>query len=140
VDIQSPPGAGISCVVYDTDGGIYPSDEARMLARCGDDSFRLGSVLSDTYKEVFLGEKLRTLIRGNLVETEAHCFGCPYSPYCGIDPVRNYQETKLHISHQSCKKYSRIITLLFTKLQNDPESEKVFFSWLTGISDEELCL
>lgn len=140
VDIQSPPGAGISCVVYDTDGGVYPSDEARMLARCGDDSFRLGSVLSDTYEDIFLGEKLQKLIRGNMVETEAHCYGCPYIPYCGIDPVRKYQETKLNVPYQSCKKYSQIITLLFSELKNNPDSEKVFFSWLTGVSYEELCL
>lgn len=140
VDIQSPPGEGISCVVYDTDGGIYPSDEARMLARCSDPTFCLGSVLSNSYEEVFLGDKLKQLIRSNMVETATHCQGCPYIPYCGIDPVRAYQEVKLHTLHQSCKKYSAIITLLFRKLRADPDCEKVFFSWLTEISYQEQSL
>lgn len=140
VDIQSPPGVGISCAVYDTDGGVYPSDEGRMLARCSDTTFRLGSVLSNTYEEVFLGDKLQQLIQSNLVETAAHCQGCTYIPYCGIDPIRAYQEAKLHVPHQSCKKYSALITLLFTKLHTDPDNEKVFFSWLTGISYQELSL
>lgn len=140
VDIQSPSGAGIGCAVYDTDGGVYPSDEARMLARCSDTTFCLGSVRSNTYKEVFLSEKLQDMIRSNLVETASHCQGCPYIPYCGIDPVRAYQETKLHVPHQSCKKYSAIITLLFKKLLTDPDSERVFFSWLVGIPYQEICL
>jgi His-Xaa-Ser system radical SAM maturase HxsB len=140
VDIQSPPGTGISCAVYDADGGIYPSDEARMLARCGDTTFWLGSVLSSTYEEVFLGEKLRELIRMNMVEASAHCCGCPYVPYCGIDPVRTYQETNLHTPNQSCKKYAHIITRLFEKLHADEACERVFFSWLTGIPYQELTL
>ena len=140
VDIQSPPGVGISCAVYDTDGGIYPSDEGRMLARCSDTTFRLGYVRCNTYEEVFLGDPLRNLIRSNLLETAVHCQGCPYIPYCGIDPVRAYQEKKLHTSHQNCHKYSAIITMLFKKLRTDPDCEKVFFSWLTGISYQEQSL
>ena len=39
VDLQSPSGAGISGVIYNYDGKIYPADEARMLSRMGDDYF-----------------------------------------------------------------------------------------------------
>ena len=31
VDLQSPAGAGISAIVYNYDGKVYASDEARML-------------------------------------------------------------------------------------------------------------
>jgi hypothetical protein len=35
VDLRSPTGAGLGAVVYDFDGRVYPSDEARMLAAIG---------------------------------------------------------------------------------------------------------
>ena len=33
VDLQSPAGVGISGAIYDYDGSVYVSDEARMMAR-----------------------------------------------------------------------------------------------------------
>lgn len=134
VDIQSPPGTVISCAVYDADGSVYPSDEARMLSRTGDTAFYLGSVLCDSYTEIFLGNKATELVRYNIVESSPSCFGCPYIPYCGIDPVRNYQELKLGLHKQSCKKYHFVLSLLCKKILQDPDCEKVFYSWLTGIS------
>jgi His-Xaa-Ser system radical SAM maturase HxsB len=44
VDLQSPTGAGLSALVYNYDGYVYPSDEARMLAETGDKSLRLGKI------------------------------------------------------------------------------------------------
>jgi hypothetical protein len=41
VDLQSPAGAGFGVVVYNYDGEVYASDEARMLAEMGDTGFRL---------------------------------------------------------------------------------------------------
>ncbi len=54
VDLQSPAGAGFGAVVYNYDGEVYASDEARMLAEMGDTSFRLGNLLQDGYQELFL--------------------------------------------------------------------------------------
>ena len=39
VDLQSPAGAGIGVAVYNYDGDVYVSDEARMLAEMGDRIF-----------------------------------------------------------------------------------------------------
>ena len=105
-----------------------------MLSRTGDTEFYLGSVLCDSYTEIFLGNKATELVRYNIVESSPSCFGCPYIPYCGIDPVRNYQELKLGLHKQSCKKYYFVLSLLFKKILQDPDCEKVFYSWLTGIS------
>src|SRR5206468_834488 len=40
VDLQSPSGLGISVIVYNYDGDVFASDEARMLAESGDLTFR----------------------------------------------------------------------------------------------------
>ena len=55
VDLQSPAGAGIGAAVYNYDGDVYVSDEARMLAEMGDRSFRLGNLSAHTYEEMFEG-------------------------------------------------------------------------------------
>ena len=60
VDLQSPAGIVNSVVVYNYDGGVYASDESRMLAEAGDYTFRLGSI-SDTYESLLYGEKHNTL-------------------------------------------------------------------------------
>ena len=39
VDLQSPSGAGIAGAIYYYNGDVYPTDEARMLAEMGDQSF-----------------------------------------------------------------------------------------------------
>ena len=49
VDLQSPTGAGISGVIYDFNGDVYPSDEARMLAKMGDRKFVMGNVNTDSF-------------------------------------------------------------------------------------------
>lgn len=54
VDLQSPAGVGISGVIYDYDGSVFPADEARMLARMGDRHFCLGNVYTDSYDSIFL--------------------------------------------------------------------------------------
>ena len=56
MDLQSPAGAGISGVMYDFNGDVYPTDEARMLARTGNTMFRLGNVLTDSYDDIFNGD------------------------------------------------------------------------------------
>lgn len=44
VDLMSPAGIGIGALVYNYDGGVYASDEGRMLAEMGDETFHLGDV------------------------------------------------------------------------------------------------
>ena len=44
VDLRSPAGIGLGALVYNYDGAVFASDEARMLAEMGDRTFELGSV------------------------------------------------------------------------------------------------
>jgi len=62
VDLQSPAGAGISVVVYNYDGDVYASDESRMLAEMGDRRFRLGNVHTNSYADIFNGERITSLV------------------------------------------------------------------------------
>jgi His-Xaa-Ser system radical SAM maturase HxsB len=143
VDVQSPSGAGISGVIYDTDGSVYPTDEARMLARVGDKRFKLGNVLTDSYKDIFLGSTLRELINVSCVETLPGCTSCAYNLYCGADPVRNYVECGDVVGHRPtsefCMRNTGILDYIFELLEKDDNDIiDVFWSWLTNRSLEEL--
>ncbi len=143
VDLQSPSGAGISGVIYDYNGDVYPADEARMLNRMGDSYFCMGNVLTDDYQKIFHGKVIKEIVKNSCVEILPGCFSCAYSPYCGADPVRNYLETTDIIgkrpSSDFCKKHMGILDIIFEKLLNKDEDEiDVFWSWLTKRSLKEI--
>lgn len=139
VDLQSPAGTGISGAIYDYDGSVYPSDEARMLARMGDAHFHLGNVHRNSYKEIFGGSKLRNIIQDACVEVTPSCAYCAYQAYCGTDPVRNYLESGSEIRKMEgtpfCIKHMGIFDYLFTLLADmSEEEENIIWSWITRSS------
>ena len=70
VDLQSPAGAGISCAIYDYDGRVYVSDEGRMMARFKDYFFCLGNVNTDSYQQLFNGEKMHQMLHHACVDSK----------------------------------------------------------------------
>jgi His-Xaa-Ser system radical SAM maturase HxsB len=90
VDLQSPAGIGISAVVYNYDGDVYASDEARMLKEMGDEKFKLGNVLTNNYNEIFGSDILLDTLEESLSESAPMCSDCGLVTYCGADPVYHY--------------------------------------------------
>lgn len=136
VDLQSPSGAGISGVIYDYNGDVYPADEARMLARMGDKYFLMGNVLKDRYTEIFNGNVIKEIVKKSCIEAIPQCASCVYQPFCGGDPVRNYLELRDVIGHRPssffCEKHIGIFDIIFRRLKkNDPEEMGVLWSWIT---------
>jgi len=86
VDLQSPTGAGLSALVYNYDGFVYPSDEARMLAEAGDTSLRLGRI-GEPLSELRNSRVQQDLIRASLVEQTPGCAECAYNLFCAPNPV-----------------------------------------------------
>src|ERR1017187_7727726 len=58
VNLQSPAGMGIAGIVFNYNGEVYPSDEARMKAEMGDKIFCMGNLLADSYEEMMLSPAL----------------------------------------------------------------------------------
>jgi len=136
VDMQSPAGVGISGVIYNYDGNVYVSDEARMLASMGDNKFIMGNVNKHSYQELFNSDFLYNLISSACLECLPGCSYCAFQPYCGADPVRNYSEQEDIIGHRPtsevCKKNKAIINYLLELIErNDEKINKVFWSWIT---------
>ncbi len=135
VDLQSPAGVGIAGAIYDYDGNVYVSDEARMMARFKNYYFRLGNVNENSYQEMFNGELLHHIIASACNECLPVCAECVFQPYCGADPVRNMSEQGdmlgFRPTNEMCKKTKAIIHYLFELLQkHDPEINRIFWSWL----------
>ncbi|WP_235801965.1 hypothetical protein [Halopseudomonas pelagia] len=86
VDLQSPCGAGLAVLVYNYDGFVYPSDEARMLAETGDVSLRLGEI-GTPFEALMRTPLMQHLATSTLSTRDPHCSSCAFNPYCGPDPV-----------------------------------------------------
>lgn len=143
VDLKFPAGTGISGVVYDYDGNVYPSDEARMLAQMGNNTFCLGNVCRDTYKELFYNRSIKNIIEKTCAESLPGCSDCAFQVYCGIDPIRNYLKYGDIVGHRPtcdlCFINKEIIEHLFgIILTNNPNIMDIFWSWLTGRTVSEI--
>lgn len=86
VDLQSPTGAGSAVLVYNYDGYVYPSDEARMLAETGDVTLRLGRI-GDPIARLQGSDAVHWLRSQSNGELRSECASCPYQVFCGPDPV-----------------------------------------------------
>lgn len=135
VDLQSPAAAGRNVLVYNYDGGVYVSDEARMLAEMGDDRFRMG----DVNQELACLQKspaMQIINNHGVAEELSGCRDCAFVPYCGADPV-------FHVATQGdpegdrttsefCQRQTAYFELFFDYIvQNDPDIMSVFMSWVT---------
>jgi sulfatase maturation enzyme AslB (radical SAM superfamily) len=125
-------------VAYNYDGGVYASDEARMLAAMGDESFRLGSVHDDTYEAIFGGETLRALVAGSVLEVLPGCAECAFVPYCGADPVFHHRTQGDIIGHRPtsafCARNMGILRHLFELLRSgDTFTRDLLTSWATRV-------
>jgi uncharacterized protein len=143
VDLQSPAGAGIGVAVYNYDGDVYPTDEARMLLEMGDRTFRLGNVHTNSYEEIFGGEILRTLVAASCVESLPGCADCAFQTYCGCDPVENYATQGNIFGHRPTSNFHKrnleiIKHLLRLFHGEDTFVRRLFLSWVQNAPITEL--
>lgn len=133
VDLQSPAGAGISAVVYNYDGDVYASDEARMLKEMGDEKFKLGNVISNSFEEIFTSDTLLDTLEESLPESSPMCSDCGLVSYCGADPVYHYATQGDVVGKKPlsffCKKNMSIIEHIFDLL-NDETNREILESWV----------
>lgn len=134
VDLQSPAGVINSVLIYNYDGGVYCSDESRMLAEFNDYTFRLGSV-NDRYEDLVFGKKAKEIANVWANEALAGCSDCALKQYCGADPVRNYStQGDMYGNRASsllCRKNKAIIGYLISLIiERHNEVMPIFRSWL----------
>lgn len=134
VDLQSPAGIGIGGIVYNYDGAVYASDEGRMLAEMGDDSFRLGHVDTSTYEDIVTSGALVAPLGDTILECMPMCNDCAFLPYCGSDPVFHRATQEDTIGHKAfsafCSKQMGMLRHLITLLETDPAARQILLGWV----------
>ena len=90
VDLQSPSGAGLNVLIYNYDGHVYATDEARMLAEMQDNTFRLGNVLRNSRSQVLTSPAFVNLLQAACNQSLPGCADCAFQAYCGSDPVYHH--------------------------------------------------
>ncbi len=135
IDLRSPGGAGLGGLAYNYDGGIFPSDEARMVDAMGNDAFRIGTVGVDDYRSVSQHPTVKALAVASLQDTLPACHTCWNKPFCGVDPMHSYMTSGdlwgQRPASRKCKEYMTISRLLLERLAQDEsgELEAIFRRW-----------
>lgn len=136
VDLRSPTGAGFGAVIYDYDGQVYPSDEARMLAAMGDTRFALGHV-AQPVEQWLASPAMEQLMAAGVAEALPSCSDCAYVPMCGADPIEHYSRQGDEIGHRPtsdfCKRQMGLLDLLLQRYETaDREDREVLERWALG--------
>jgi uncharacterized protein len=133
VNLQSPAGTGIAGIVFNYNGEVYPSDEARMKAEMGDKIFCMGNLLADSYEEIMLSPALLDPLRESIAETVPMCEECAFLPYCGSDPDYHYATQHDFVGHKAlsgfCKKNMGVFRYIIQKMEDDPEAKRILEKW-----------
>ncbi|MHB1272202.1 MAG: His-Xaa-Ser system radical SAM maturase HxsB [Rhodanobacter sp.] len=133
VDLRSPTGAGLGAVVYDYDGRVYPSDEARMLASMGDHAFALGRV--DENVSAWLDSPaMQRVLAAGVAEALPTCADCAYVPLCGADPIDHYARQGDTTGHRPtsdfCRKQMGLFDLLLQRWeQGSATDQRILEDW-----------
>lgn len=134
VDLMNPAGAGIAAVVFNYDGGVFASDEARMLAEMGDMSFRLGNVLENSYEDIFLSDALLGALEESFTLSVPMCSQCAFEPFCGADPIYSHavhgDVVGRKPSSDFCQRNMSIFRRLITMMESDSSTKDIFQSWV----------
>ncbi len=133
VDLMSPAGMGVAAVVYNYDGTVHPSDESRMLAEMGDEKFKLGNVLENSYEEIFTSDALLDPLEDSFAASNPMCSDCAYEAYCGAEPVYHYAMHKDFVGRKPestfCKRNMSIIEYLIGRMEDDGYVKMLFHKW-----------
>jgi His-Xaa-Ser system radical SAM maturase HxsB len=130
VDLRNPNPVGVDYVVIDHDGTVYPTDEARMLARSGVIDLSIGDV-----HQGWDGERRAQLNQASTNEFDPACQRCAYQPFCGrdlVDDIARYGRVDMP-RHETefCRRHLHLFDFVFELLYSeDPAVRYSLARWL----------
>ncbi len=133
VDLRNPALFGADNVVVDYDGALYPSDEARMLARIGHVDLAIGDVRSGLRRSVI--DELNGSALNNF---DPDCIHCPYQPFCGsdiVDDLSRYRRVDLpRRKTWFCQRQLAVFDRVMRLLANDDPKERFSLQRWAGLA------
>lgn len=132
VDLTSPAGIGIGGIVYNYDGAIYASDEGRMLAEMGDETFRLGDV-TQPWSAILSSPKLLGPLWDSYTLSSPACESCAFESWCGSDPTYHHATAGDFVGHKTfsefCARNTGVFTHLIELAEADPFARDLLWRW-----------
>lgn len=134
VDLQSPSGYAFGALVFNYDGKVFGSDEARMLWQ----SIKLNELVLDDLSSPALLWSENTpsvsILKSSFSCVSSGCEDCAFLPYCGADPMFHLATQGDSMGDKSisffCGYQKEMFDLLFVLWETDQQARKVFDSWL----------
>lgn len=130
VDLRNPNPMGVDYLVVDYDGVIYPTDEARMLARSGVIDLSLGRIGDD-----WRSEKWQELNRHSTNQFDPACERCAFQAFCGrdlVDDLARYGRIDLPRTETAfCRRHQEIFEFAFELIYDEDQAVQYSLSrWL----------
>ena len=143
VDLQSPTGAGQSVLVYNYDGFVYPSDEARMLAEAGEISLRLGRI-GASLRDLQASSVQQALIAASTVDHVPGCCTCAFQSFCAPNPVdAQGQFGRMDVSvlvTEHCLRHQWLFDFFFEEVRTAKDDLlDLFHAWARPSMEEAAC-
>lgn len=118
VDLRNPNPLGVDYFVVDHDGTVFPTDEARMLARSRVIDLSIGHVSTG-----WTGERRDTLNAHADNRADPTCGTCAYQPFCGrdlVDDISRYGRIDVP-RHETefCRRHMAMFDLVFDLVHSD---------------------
>lgn len=118
VDLRNPNPMGVDYLVVDHDGTIYPTDEARMLARSGVIDLSIGHVRTG------INTRRRDVLNAHVRNNEdPACSRCAFQPYCGrdiVDDIARYGRIDVPRRETDfCRRHTHLFELAFDLILDD---------------------
>lgn len=132
LDLQSPSSYMMGALVFNYDGKIFGSDEARMLWEMTKfEELELGYVTTKKYN--FLEKNNITVLSNTFIETMPGCEDCSYKEYCGVDVFHHLSTQGDIIGDKSisffCKLHTMIFDYIFDSLINRKDIMELYLKW-----------
>jgi sulfatase maturation enzyme AslB (radical SAM superfamily) len=135
VDMQSPAGVLLGALIFNYDGRIFGSDEARMLWESTKAGELVLGTIDDPPQQIHQNRFAARLLEDTFTCTSPGCDDCAYQPHCGADPLHHLSTQGDHVGDKSisffCQLQRELFDQIFLLLENQPAARKVFESWLS---------
>lgn len=132
VDLKSPAGHLMGAMIFNYDGRVFGSDEARMIyEQTKLESLSIGKLGPDF--TLSQSEESVNILTDSFISEIPGCDECAYQPYCGVDPMYHLSTQQDHIGNRAisdfCKLQKGMFDILFTSF-DDKATKDTLMSWL----------
>ncbi len=133
-DLKSPSGVILNSILYNYDGKIFGSDEARMLQKSNPDiDFSLGTILSP---RISSSDFYHKVVSQSFSLCQPGCSECAFQPFCGADPCQNISVFGEPVGDKSqsrfCQYHKAMFTLILKHLYKEDDIGLMFKEWVYG--------